>query len=75
MTDRVSVRRSDELTADLALLAAAGWTTTEAVRFAVRILADAQHEAVTRGVVRPNQQINIVSCGVVPRQTGDVEAK
>lgn len=65
-SDRISVRRDDELSDALSLLAQHGWSVSDAVRYAVGILADAQHEALMRGVTVPGQRVDIVHAGIRP---------
>jgi hypothetical protein len=66
MTQRISVRRDDELSDALAVLAAAGLSVSDAVRVAVRLLADAHQGAYDSGLVAVGQAIQVVACTVEP---------
>lgn len=64
---RITVRADESLSDDLATLAAAGWSTSDAVRYAVALLADAQREAVARAVIPAGQRVEVTAATVTRR--------
>lgn len=64
---RISVRRDAELDAALAVLASAGWSVSEAVRYAVQLLADSHTGAYDAGLAPAWESVDVVACTVQPR--------
>lgn len=62
----LTVRRDDMLDEDLATLARAGITTSEAVRRAVEILADIHRNAWHMGLVPDGAPVEIDSANIAP---------
>jgi hypothetical protein len=61
MSGRVTVRTDAAMAEDLEVLAAAGWSQTEAVRYALRILADAHRGGMEVGYIQPGQRVDAVA--------------
>ncbi|GGO42286.1 hypothetical protein GCM10012287_02800 [Streptomyces daqingensis] len=73
MTARqVSVRRDHDLNDALALLASAGWSTSDAIRYAVRLLADAHEGAWDAGTTQVGRPVEVVAATVQERVSDSV---
>lgn len=70
----LSVRTDPRLTADLATMARAGLNSSDAVRTALAIVADAYRYAWDRGAVPEGVQPVITACAILPYDSGSAGA-
>jgi len=67
----LSVRMDDTLAADLAVMARAGMTASDAARTALSIVAGTYANAWARGAVPEGVQPEITACAIRPYDAGD----